>query len=145
MFDFFCSFDGCSMSMSYRVWPSTIATRSSSACVALISIRFIVSSSRALPRGTPGVRARFHDPVRRRTRAFGSELPALLGTGAIPLAGALVLFVSLRGPDDAGRLPDWSRANSTRVETPRDLPDRLTWSPPRGVAAAFPDHKFVGF
>src|SRR6476469_9078763 len=109
MLDFFCSFDGCSMSMSYRVWPSTIATRSSSACVALISIRFIVSSSRALQRGTPGVRARFHDPaLLSRARAFGSELPALLGTGAIPLAGALVLFVSLRGPDDAGRLPDWS-------------------------------------
>src|SRR5688500_14951088 len=43
MLDFFCSFDGCSMSMSYRFWPSTIATRSSSACVALISMRFIVA------------------------------------------------------------------------------------------------------
>src|SRR3972149_268764 len=43
MLDFFCSFDGCSMSMSYNDWPSTMATRSSSACVALISIRFIVA------------------------------------------------------------------------------------------------------
>src|SRR5690554_5769990 len=43
MLDFFCSWDGCSMSMSYRFWPSTIATRSSSACVALISMRFIVA------------------------------------------------------------------------------------------------------
>src|SRR5690606_28091375 len=55
MLDFFCSLDGCSMSMSYRVWPSTMATRSSSACVALISIRFMVRSSRST-RGTPGAR-----------------------------------------------------------------------------------------
>ena len=43
------------MSMSYRVWPSTMATRSSSACVALISIRFMVAF---LTRSTPAEQAR---------------------------------------------------------------------------------------
>ena len=33
-----------SISRSYSFWPSTIATRSSSGCVALISMRFIIFS-----------------------------------------------------------------------------------------------------
>src|SRR5512147_2282362 len=41
MFDLRCSRPAVSMSMSISFWPSTIATRSSSACVALNSMRFI--------------------------------------------------------------------------------------------------------
>jgi hypothetical protein len=41
MLDLRCSRPAVSMSMSISFWPSTIATRSSSACVALNSIRFI--------------------------------------------------------------------------------------------------------
>src|SRR4029077_17538224 len=41
---FLCSFAADSMSRSMSFWPSTIATRSSSACVALKSMRFICSS-----------------------------------------------------------------------------------------------------
>src|SRR5437667_4314131 len=44
---FLCSLAADSMSRSMSFWPSTIATRSSSACVALKSMRFIVQFSRA--------------------------------------------------------------------------------------------------
>src|SRR3990172_11483428 len=44
---FFCSLPADSMSRSSSFCPSTMATRSSSACVALKSMRFIVLFSRA--------------------------------------------------------------------------------------------------
>src|SRR5439155_21466275 len=47
MLPFLCSFAADSMSRSMSFWPSTIATRSSSACVALKSMRFIALFSRA--------------------------------------------------------------------------------------------------
>ena len=93
MLDFFCSLAGCSMSMSYRVWPSTMATRSSSACVALISIRFIVAflarscawsaqnACASCSRGTPwAFRLWIPQAGQRMTKAVGrpaSSFPAL--------------------------------------------------------------------
>src|SRR5437763_13279990 len=51
-----CSLPAVSMSRSTSFWPSTMATRSSSAWVALNSMRFIVAFSRALTRKTgPGL------------------------------------------------------------------------------------------
>src|SRR6478736_6851242 len=46
-----CSFDADSMSRSISFWPSTMATRSSSACVALNSMRFMYLSPAQCPRG----------------------------------------------------------------------------------------------
>src|SRR6266571_6562884 len=50
---FLCSFAADSMSRSTSFWPSTIATRSSSACVALKSMRFINLFSRARGQDKP--------------------------------------------------------------------------------------------
>src|SRR5690606_4590604 len=62
-----------SMSMSISFWPSTIATRSSSACVALNSIRFMQMT----PLRARGVAAR----VGQRTDANGSGRKAALRPG----------------------------------------------------------------
>src|SRR5262249_60746042 len=52
---FLCSFAADSMSRSMSFWPSTIATRSSSACVALKSMRFIVLSPARTSRTNQGL------------------------------------------------------------------------------------------
>src|SRR3974390_335688 len=52
---FLCSFAADSMSRSMSFWPSTIATRSSSACVALKSMRFISSSPARTGRPNQGL------------------------------------------------------------------------------------------
>src|SRR5262245_18244700 len=52
---FLCSFAADSMSRSMSFWPSTIATRSSSACVALKSMRFIYSSPARTGRTNQGL------------------------------------------------------------------------------------------
>ena len=103
------------MSMSYRFWPSTMATRSSSACVALMSIRFIVHSSCAyLP--TPGGEGhcterlgRFASGYRKRAAASCACRAAVeFSSAATPrrTAGALIPFHMLRGrrpPPDSRR------------------------------------------
>src|SRR5882672_9409500 len=52
---FLCSFAADSMSRSMSFWPSTIATRSSSACVALKSMRFIILSPARTGRTNQGL------------------------------------------------------------------------------------------
>src|SRR5207342_830758 len=138
MFDFFCSFDGCSMSMSYRVWPSTVATRSSSACVALMSILFIVRSSRAVARGTPWAFAsgyRYASRVRRAARVALRCIPALRHHGTP--RERLYCFSKFAGRRPRGggafrvaRVVVQRRCLTHRaMEGPADVP--LTW-PPRG-------------
>src|SRR5215472_4933940 len=51
---FRCSLLADSISRSISFWPSTMATRSSSACVALNSIRFMFVSRRENQRGSGG-------------------------------------------------------------------------------------------
>src|SRR4249919_3455409 len=104
MFDFFCSFDGCSMSMSYRFWPSTMATRSSSACVALISIRFIVSVLTRSTARNAGVRAHLTRLEAQAHSSRGRNFQRYKNRRRTH--GSALSFVSLGVPDDAERLPD---------------------------------------
>src|SRR6185369_8661902 len=130
MLDFFCSFEGCSISMSYNDWPSTIATRNSSACVALINIRFMVVSSRAQPRGTPGSTPVITEPKRTRIRLWGNF--QRYRPWANPRE-RLSTFVSLRGPEYAERFPVCHGPESAAISVCPS--DRLTWSPPWGVVS----------
>src|SRR5688572_29331842 len=106
MLDFFCSFDGCSISMSYRDWPSTMATRSSSACVALISMRFIVAFlARSTARNAMAFRYLGTETSPSRSSAAANagrpragEVSTTSATSPRHAAGALLTYSVLSGP-----------------------------------------------
>src|SRR4249919_2068882 len=120
MLDFFCSFEGCSMSMSYRVWPSTIATRSSSACVALINIRFMVDSSRALTARNAGGPRPFSRPGAQARTGLASNYQRCLEPERYRSRERLIVYF-VKGPVDAERLPVWHESNDSR-RYPRAFP-----------------------
>src|SRR6185437_3656645 len=138
MLDFFCSLDGCSMSMSYNDWPSTMATRSSSACVALISIRFIVAFLAS------GYRAERHgvSPLDTARRPFAQARGGRLGFPALrhhgrPRERFNFLVLGVAGPEAAvsqAGAPHGTCSARLRVRQSAmagNAGEPLTW-PPRG-------------
>src|SRR6266550_4991 len=81
-----CSFDADSMSRSINFWPSTIATRSSSAWVALNNMRFMGFPRRNINRGQRGETA----------VQVLVQCGRLGATGGTALVGGVFLFANWR-------------------------------------------------
>src|SRR5687768_17525837 len=97
-------------------------------------------SSRAQPRGTPGLRPDFHRVDAQARSALG-ELPALRTLGEP--TGALNICIDW-GPDSAARVPVW-HGRRVRGESTVRPSDRLTWAPPWGVVSGLSGIAVAGF